>query len=901
MIVEPSLLVALVAGEPVPLEAHLGRAAAGLERGRAERMVFLVRDQGSGVVELDGRRPEVIANLVAQHRRCTRVRLDERDALRVVHDVQRFTRRRIDTERVMHLVGADVDRLRLRVAVLVINDLAHATTGRVVRVVGGPAAAEVSGGEVIVRIPVQRHRSDARDAPVRIVALSIDVAIRLNTSADRRARQPVALLAQLERTPLAVVVSPRPTASARDVPHRREVVRRVVLVALGVCTQCPGVVRVSDEIGEPGQIEVPPARRRRRECVLPDMFAPGRFDEPVRRVVHVTRPRRHHLVVEEHGRRRAIGDGADVANRVVRVVQIGDDGWVDEQARGGRVRRGGTGRPCVDQPPRQRIVVVAGRRAVSVIDPHALALGVVVDVVNQRCLRAAPHVDGDRLKQVALGERRPIHARIRSGHGAPPIHRVVRDGDRIRGAVQHWCGLPVDWSAVIRQHVALRLERIALEVVRHRRRDAGRIVGLVHPRAVVARHALALAVHRLLDEPLDTVLRHEHAEGAAQVVVLDQARPQPRVPRTDQLAGDVGDSPPLPRVHACLMDPVAEHVVVVARRNATVGVADTAMVALDVELDARGVRLLDRDATPHEPVLRNRQIRASHRVEMSDRRRLAVHRRPLGSDPLRVVDRQRDPLLVPGRCAVCCRKTGDEPADIRVRGEVGRPVRVQRRVVGVVVGLLPRVEDDLLDGVIRPQRRNNAPERVVAAPGTDSDAGVGVEGMRVAEERLEAANGLALVVEHSPAAADPARCVATIDQDGLSRAIDDDRAVVGTLRHQARLGLDLALDLSVEPIGVGERDVNCRVRAAGQVAPVSLTQDRRRARRDVREVVDDARGRRAEMRHAERPWIGCREVRGDLVEGEVRFKVVERVTRGVGRLGHHCGPDDEPERVERHG
>src|SRR5689334_3165181 len=111
----------------------------------------------------------MIADLITQYRVRTRVGLDDRNATSVVHDMQRFARRRVRTERAMHLIRSDVDRLRTRISSLVVDDFAYSTPGRVVRVVRDPTATEVGLREMVVRIPIQRHRRDAGDASVRIV------------------------------------------------------------------------------------------------------------------------------------------------------------------------------------------------------------------------------------------------------------------------------------------------------------------------------------------------------------------------------------------------------------------------------------------------------------------------------------------------------------------------------------------------------------------------------------------------------------------------------------------------------------------------------------------------------------------------------------------------------------
>ena len=65
VVVEAVLAVALLAGEAVALQADLGAAATGLEGGGAIGVVLLVADDRGHRVELEQRRIEVVAELVA--------------------------------------------------------------------------------------------------------------------------------------------------------------------------------------------------------------------------------------------------------------------------------------------------------------------------------------------------------------------------------------------------------------------------------------------------------------------------------------------------------------------------------------------------------------------------------------------------------------------------------------------------------------------------------------------------------------------------------------------------------------------------------------------------------------------------------------------------------------------
>ena len=95
----------------------------------------------------------------------------------------------------------------------------------------------------------------------------------------------------------------------------------------------------------------------------------------------------------------------------------------------------------------------------------------------------------------------------------------------------------------------------------------------------------------------------------------------------------------------------------------------------------------------------------------------------------------------------------------------------QHGVVDVPGLLPPRIEDDLLPGVVGMQRRDDAPERVVEQDRADAVAArSNSKRVRGAEERLVLPDRLALVVEDRPAAADPARARRRAAVDRPARA-----------------------------------------------------------------------------------------------------------------------------------
>ncbi len=76
--------------------------------------------------------------------------------------------------------------------------------------------------------------------------------------------------------------------------------------------------------------------------------------------------------------------------------------------------------------------------------------------------------------------------------------------------------------------------------------------------------------------------------------------------------------------------------------------------------------------------------------------------------------------------------------------------------------------------------------------------------MRVAKERLELANWLALVVEDRPAAPHPARSHVAIGHLWLAAHVHHDRTISITFWNPAWLGLYLPLYLAAKAVGVGE-------------------------------------------------------------------------------------------------
>src|SRR5260370_10712399 len=116
---------------------------------------------------------------------------------------------------------------------------------------------------------------------------------------------------------------------------------------------------------------------------------------------------------------------------------------------------------------------------------------------------------------------------------------------------------------------------------------------------------------------------------------------------------------------------------------------------------------------------------------------------------------------------------------------------------------MPGIEDDLLVGLVGMKGCDDAIDWIVEEDGADSDLHTEfklVALRQLAEERLVLANGLAIVVENGPAAADPAgRPICT------------------------RLGLDFFLNLATESVGVTEGDLNHRLSSVREIADVCCT------------------------------------------------------------------------------
>ncbi len=128
------------------------------------------------------------------------------------------------------------------------------------------------------------------------------------------------------------------------------------------------------------------------------------------------------------------------------------------------------------------------------------------------------------------------------------------------------------------------------------------------------------------------------------------------IPSTNNLAHHIIEQPALARFHACLVDAVAEHVVIVAHDDTPPLIAvlhhcitDGALVAFDVEFDAGRIQFWNNGVIPLETVVGDGQEGPAERVEVDNGRRLAVNPCLVRSQALRIVRRQSIAVFIPGR------------------------------------------------------------------------------------------------------------------------------------------------------------------------------------------------------------------------------------------------------------
>src|SRR5215204_2718603 len=146
----------------------------------------------------------------------------------------------------------------------------------------------------------------------------------------------------------------------------------------------------------------------------------------------------------------------------------------------------------------------------------------------------------------------------------------------------------------------------------------------------------------------------------------------------------------------------------------------------------------------------------------------------------------------------------EEISNIRVGFGIGD----QHRVIDVPALLPPRIEDDLFPSVIWMKGGDNTGSRIVEEDRAHADRYVKLEAVSVGKKWFELADRIAFIIEHRPAAADPARAEVVRRHLRLAIRPNDDLPVCIAPGHRPSLCLDLLLDLPAEAVGVREAVLN---------------------------------------------------------------------------------------------
>ncbi len=152
---------------------------------------------------------------------------------------------------------------------------------------------------------------------------------------------------------------------------------------------------------------------------------------------------------------------------------------------------------------------------------------------------------------------------------------------------------------------------------------------------------------------------------------------------------------------------------------------------------------------------------------------------------------------------------------------------------------MPAVKDDLLNGMLRVQDSDNASDRIVEMCAADP-AFLRIKDSRSGEVGFELADGLAFVVIGLGACRDPAR--RGDGGGGIAR-------VKGAGRGARR-----CLGDPPEAVGIADLQLDLGLGAGGEIADMRHASDGGGTGRDLCQVVDQPRRRRAEM--------GDRQIRG---------------------------------------
>ena len=483
MVAEAGLFVALLAEIAIALQADFRERSPGLIRRPAERVVLLVGNHGARGVQLERGGPEVVAVLIADRldrqrsgrdARIGGLRVDDGDALLVVHDVQRVPLDGVAGVLAIALERADVEALAQQRAAGGDRHLAHALTGVVVDVDGPLALMRGAVGvrsvdrlphrdpQLVLERPLHRlelhHRADVA---ARVVGERL---VERRRSADGGRAQAIPHLQRLDQARVGVRVGATPAridGRRAGVRQLLQVANQVVGIRLGVAPHRRTVARMRQV--DTRHVGVRRGGRRIRNAGSEaELLAPAGANQPVDRVVGVVGARLDPLIAEEHHVLQigSVLDVRDVAGRIERVRQVLDDALI----RGHALSLGGE----PNEPEHQRIVGVGRRALVRVVDAQPLAFRVVVDLRDERRRdRRAADVDGDRLEKVRDVVGRTDHAALGTGRRDRAIERVVRraPGEHV-GRKGRRRRRPVGQRARVGDEAAPAAEEIALEVER---------------------------------------------------------------------------------------------------------------------------------------------------------------------------------------------------------------------------------------------------------------------------------------------------------------------------------------------------------------------------------------------------------------------------------------------------
>ncbi len=299
MIGKAAFFIPFLASIAIALEADFAGAAAGLERGTAIGAVFLVGNEGRAVIQFQTCRAEMIGKLIAQRRRWRGKKpaadgrcLDQRDALNVIHDMQRFTGARDGAGGIVFPVEFEATQIKPLVlgrAILPLGDLAHALATGIVDIVGRfrrAAASDLTGTRRQLVLLVPAHQWQMRHADhiaMRVMAIRLDRCRRAGL--QRRLAQPVALPAELGLAVLVISVGPCPVTAGCLMCKSQEVADRIVGIDLGIVPQRLQIVRLAGAGG--WIITIVAVARRKREAGLSAVLAALCRGQPIQRIVNI--------------------------------------------------------------------------------------------------------------------------------------------------------------------------------------------------------------------------------------------------------------------------------------------------------------------------------------------------------------------------------------------------------------------------------------------------------------------------------------------------------------------------------------------------------------------------------------------------------------------------------------